>query len=343
MKIANRIVMYIAGAVLVIAAVLKIHQLLTEPIISKGFWESWTFFVIQIPLELGLGIWLLCGLFRKAAWLIAVLAFGLFIGVTLQKGLIGAESCGCFGKVVVNPWITLSFIDAPIFLLLLIFFPRGQKLLPPPWPAAEHFWGVFLPTFVILGTITPVLIFNKVVRKEPWKTNVPVIKNRPGIVEPDGTKPADFNNVIIDVNDGAGSADINDANTTGPALVEQQWEMLRYIDIADQLRSGFVVVLLYHYDCPICKVAIPLYSQANNDYSDSGLQFAFIEIPPFGKDEESPVPKDTACLTGALDDTQQWFIESPLVALLRDGLAVKVWEEGEAPTVEQIIDELGGD
>ena len=343
MKIANRVVMYIAGAVLVIAAVLKIHQLLTEPIISKGFWESWAFFVIQIPLELGLGIWLLSGLFRKAAWLIAVLSFALFIVVTLHQGLTGVTSCGCFGKVVVNPWITLFFIDAPIFLLLLVFFPRGQKLLPPPWPAAEHFWGVFLPTFVILGTITPVLFFNKVERKQPWKTNVPVVKNRQGIVKPDGKEPADFNNVIIDVNDGAGSADTNDANTTGPVLVEQQWEMLRYIDIADQLRSGFVVVLLYHYDCPICKVAIPLYSQANNDYSDSGLQFAFIEIPPFGKDEEGPVPKDTACLTGALDDTEQWFIESPLVALLRDGLAVKVWEEGEAPTIEQIIDTLGGD
>ena len=96
---ANKIVMAIAGLVLIIASVLKSHQLLTEPIISKTFWESWLFFVIQIPLELGLGIWLLSGLFRKAAWLIAVFAFGMFILVTLQKGLSGVASCGCFGRV----------------------------------------------------------------------------------------------------------------------------------------------------------------------------------------------------------------------------------------------------
>ena len=82
MKTANKIVMTIAGAFLIVAATLKSHQLLTEPIISKGFWESWLFFVIQIPLEFGLGIWLVCGLFRKVAWLLGTIAFGGFIVVT---------------------------------------------------------------------------------------------------------------------------------------------------------------------------------------------------------------------------------------------------------------------
>ena len=50
MKKANMVVMVVVGLVLIAATVLKIHQLLTEPIISKGFWESWEFFLIQIPL-----------------------------------------------------------------------------------------------------------------------------------------------------------------------------------------------------------------------------------------------------------------------------------------------------
>ena len=153
--------MVVTGLVLIVAAVLKIHQLLTEPIISKGFWESWEFFLIQIPLELGLGIWLVCGLFRKAAWVVTVLVFGLFIALTLQKGLIGAESCGCFGRVKVNPWVTLSVIDIPLFLGLVIFRPRGLKLLPPPWPPKGHFFGIAIPTFIVIGAIMPVLIFNK--------------------------------------------------------------------------------------------------------------------------------------------------------------------------------------
>jgi thiol-disulfide isomerase/thioredoxin len=331
--------MYIAGAVLVVASILKIHQLLTEPIISKGFWESWLFFVMQIPLELGLGIWLLCGLFRKAVWLVAVLAFGFFIGVTLHKALGGAASCGCFGTVHVNPWITFSCIDVPIFLLLIIFRPRGQKLLPPPWPAAEHFWGVFLPTYVMLSTITVVLFFNKVERQEPWKVNVPVsaqiIKN------PVKIKPADFNDVNK-INAVPVKPEVNDVNSTKPVQVRQEWEMLKFIDIADQLHEGFVVVVLYHYDCPICKTEIPLYDKANKEYAGAGLRFAFIAIPPFAKDQETPVPKDTTCLTGKLDTSQKWFIESPLVALLQDGLVLKVWPEGTAPTVEQLLNSLGG-
>ena len=76
--------MAVTGAVLIIATVLKIHQMLTEPIISETFWKSWQFFLILIPLELGLGIWLVCGLFRKAAHLAAVICFSLFTVVTLQ-------------------------------------------------------------------------------------------------------------------------------------------------------------------------------------------------------------------------------------------------------------------
>ena len=117
MKKLNIIVMDVAGLLLIVASVLKIHQLLTEPILSEGFWESWLFFVIQIPLELGLGIWLTCRLFRKAAWLIALLSFAGFIGVTLQKVFVGAESCGCFGRVQVDPLITLIAMDIPFFLL----------------------------------------------------------------------------------------------------------------------------------------------------------------------------------------------------------------------------------
>ena len=91
--------MTIAGLVLIVASILKAHQLLTEPILkTEGFWETWLFFVIQIPLEIGLGIWLLSGLFRKAAWLIGVISFGFFILVTAHKWMSGAATCGCFGK-----------------------------------------------------------------------------------------------------------------------------------------------------------------------------------------------------------------------------------------------------
>jgi thiol-disulfide isomerase/thioredoxin len=296
MRIANRIITVVAGLVLIVASVLKIHQLLTEPIVSKGFWESWEFFLIQIPLELGLGIWLVCGLFRKAAWMLAVLAFGLFIVVTLQKGLIGAESCGCFGRVKVNPWITLLAIDIPLFLGLVIFRPKGLKLLPPPWPSVRHFFGVAIPTFIAFSVIMPYLIFHK----PPDKTDKYEV-----------IKPAEW---------------INQA----------EWPMLKHIDIAGSLRRNLVIVMFYSSECETCHKAVPQYDKTSREQvgNEDSLRFAFIEIPPYAS--EDIVPADTPALQGRLDSSKKWYMETPVIVVLQDGIAVKSWQ-GEAPQLDEIL------
>lgn len=256
------------------------------------------FFVFQIPLELGLGIWLVSGLFRKAAWMIAVLAFGLFIVVTLQKGLVGADSCGCFGRVKVNPWITFSVIDIPIFLGLLIFRPKGLKLLPPPWPSALHFFGVAIPTFMAFAIIMPVLVFNK----PPDKTDKYEV-----------IKPAEW-------------------------IGQTEWSMLKHIDIAGSLKSNIVIVVLYDTECETCHKAIPLYDQMARDMAENkdSIIFVLIEIPPYASGKDDIVPADTLCLQGKLDSSKKWYVQTPLVVVLQDGVAVKSWE-GEIPQLDEIL------
>jgi thiol-disulfide isomerase/thioredoxin len=304
MRIANQIITVVTGLVLIVASVLKIHQLLTEPIISKGFWESWLFFVIQIPLELGLGIWLICGLFRKAAWMLAVLAFGLFILVTLHKGLIGAESCGCFGQVKVNPWITLLAIDTPLFLGLVIFRPLRLKLLPPPWPKAAHFFGVAIPTFIAFSVIMPVLVFNKPADKTD---KYEVVKPEEWIKEEKQSR--------------------------------EEWPMFKHIDIADSLRAGLVIVVFYSNSCETCHEAIPLYDKTCREQAGNAdsLRFAFIEIPPYASAKDDIVPVGTPCLRGRLDSSKKWYIQTPLVVVMADGVVVKSWE-GKAPQLDEILD-----
>jgi hypothetical protein len=243
-------------------------------------------------------------LFRKAAWLIAVLAFGLFIVVTLQKGFIGAESCGCFGRVKVNPWITLSAIDIPLFILLLLFRPRGEKLLPPPWPRTAHFFGVAIPTFITFGVIIPVLIFNK----PPDKTDKYEV-----------VKPSEWLN---------------------PANVE--WPMLKYIDIADSLRETLAVVILYDIECETCHEAVPQYDRLSRDLSgdDESLRFAFVEVPPYATEQEQIVPVDTPCLRGKLDSSKKWYMQTPMVVVLQEGRAAKFWE-GQTPQLDEILEAIG--
>jgi thiol-disulfide isomerase/thioredoxin len=210
--------------------------------------------------------------------MVAVLAFGLFIVVTLQKGLIGAESCGCFGRVKVNPWITLLAIDIPLFLGLVIFRPKGLKLLPPPWPSARHFFGVAIPTFIAFSVIIPLLISNK-------------------------------------------------------------RSMLEYIDIADSLRSNIAIVVFYSTECETCHKAIPLYDQMSRDMAgnEDSIRFAFIEIPPYASEKDDIVPVGTPCLRGKLDSSKKWYIQTPLVVVVRDGLVVKFWE-AETPQLNEILD-----
>ena len=319
MKKMNIIVMAIAGCVLLIAGILKIQQLLTEPIISDGFWESWAFFVIQIPLELGLAIWLLSGLFRKACWLLTLISFAGFIGIILYKVMTDAESCGCFGTVKVDPRITLAAIDIPIFLALAIFRPVGQKFSPPPWPNAKHFFSVGIGTFIILPVVVAVLIFNKppletktyeVVNPQEWVK--PKIK--PAVERPEIKQPIETNE---------------------PA--KNEWQKLEQIDVADELRSGIWIVLFYHFNCPDCRETIPVYEEIYNSLkgNDEAIRFAFIEMPPYGDKNQQIVSADTECLRGQL--MKKWFVTTPLVVILLDGEVLATWE-GAAPGLDELLD-----
>jgi hypothetical protein len=96
--------------------------------------------------------------------------------ITLYKAVTGAASCGCFGSVHVNPWITLFAIDLPALLALSIFRPK--PVLPPrilvrirlrhrpvkalirqlitPLPSAPRFAMTICLALAILGVTTPI-------------------------------------------------------------------------------------------------------------------------------------------------------------------------------------------
>ncbi len=51
-----------------------------------------------------LGFWLLSGLAPAWSWLCSIGFFALLSYMSSQLGIIGQASCGCFGKVQINPW-----------------------------------------------------------------------------------------------------------------------------------------------------------------------------------------------------------------------------------------------
>ena len=72
---------------------------------------------------------LISGMWLSWAWLLSLLGFTTFTLVSVIKSLSGETSCGCFGAVTVNPWITAAF-DAAIVGLLLVFRERIDWEVP---------------------------------------------------------------------------------------------------------------------------------------------------------------------------------------------------------------------
>lgn len=243
MNSANDIVMKLVGVLLLTAVVLKGWQLLTEPMANNDIWTNRAFLILTVEFEIALGIWLLSGLFKKAAWLATLSCFSLFSFITLYKGLSGAESCGCFGSVHVNPWITLFAIDLPVLTALSVFRQKkaGSKLFCPV-PSVVKCTSVLAFLLVLLGVSTIVLSLN-----EPEK-----VTSTYEILEPE-------------------------------TWIGKRLPLLEHIDIVEKLKRGNWIVLLYHHECPDCAEVIPRYEEmaryhkVNND----SLQIALIEIPPY--------------------------------------------------------------
>jgi hypothetical protein len=124
------VVRLLLSFLLLSAAALKAYALWTDPVPAVSLFTSPRWQIALIELETLLGLWLLIGLYPRGAWLAAVVAFSLLAGVSLYLGLIGQPSCGCFGKVAINPWYTFA-LDVVAVTALWHWRPRPASL--PMW------------------------------------------------------------------------------------------------------------------------------------------------------------------------------------------------------------------
>jgi len=168
LKRAATTTMSVLGIILAAAAVLKAWLFLAAPATEKDLWTSRVMLILTVEFEISLSTWLLSGLFKKAAWLAALLCFLAFSGVTFYKAVSGAQSCGCFGSVHVNPWITLFAVDLPATLALAVFRPKINlpKLtsvkavileMKAPMPSPGRLAAVFCIRLLLVAVSTPVL------------------------------------------------------------------------------------------------------------------------------------------------------------------------------------------
>ena len=117
-------VLFLAGAVLIIAGMLKGYDLLRGAVSKNYFFHS-----AEVLLELAGGIWFISSTAAYYALRAGALMFTIFLAVALHRAWQGQINCGCFGPVPMNPWIT-SAMDGVFLLLLIAMIPKQAKIAP---------------------------------------------------------------------------------------------------------------------------------------------------------------------------------------------------------------------
>jgi hypothetical protein len=294
---AHGVLRVLVAILLLAAAGLKAHQLATEPTAEGDLWSHRWFLILWVEVELALGLWLASGLARRAAWGVALACFAGFAAIALYKGISGETSCGCFGRIEVNPWHTL-ILDVVVAAALLLFRPPLRVAAP-----ATYFRVRFAATAAIgLAAGIPVALAAALYA--------------PAGLSADGEVTGDQRVVLLEPEKWVGT----------------KLPLLKHIDIGGQFAKGRWTVVLYHHDCPHCQERVPQFEQEARRQAGRlvDARVAMVELAPYAPPGKNLLPPDTTCTKGRVSDVRDWFVETPTILTLVDGVVVDAKEGDQA-------------
>lgn len=283
------------GGLLIFAATLKVAEL-TNPLSEKTGWMYATGIrALVAGIEGCLGLWMISGVFERAAWKACVTSLAVFAAFSLAKALNGEESCGCFGRVQVSPVATL-ILDLGLLVAVARCQPTSQvregESSETPARGLSHF---------SLQRVLPAILAL-------------VIAIPSALVLSPGTR-------VVDVTGIAAEGEL-------VVLRPQEWlgqvfPLVPYIDTGDVFSEGNWELLLYHNNCPDCQKALArMVQQSVIGVAEQSRQAA-IEVPPYGT-AGSVVNDRGRVLHRKLSDKYDWFVETPLLLSLADGRVVSL-------------------
>jgi hypothetical protein len=289
-----------SAATLLIAAVLKVYQLATDPALGVLYGSRWLQAGL-IEYELLLALWLLSGFAVPWARRVALVTFLAFASYSLYLGLSGTASCGCFGKARVSPWWTFLLDAVLVFLLLSSKTLRrrtaSDSASPPARPARVP------ASLAILVTLLLTSVF--IVSVAPWRPR-------------------------------SASTDSSLADNSFVLLEPEKWigkpfPLTDHIDMDDHeaLSHGSWIILFYHDECPKCRRAVRLYERQAENLSRAGeaVQVALVTVPPIRAGELTFSPH---CRIGRLREGKQWLIATPAEVRLTDGQVIAATSEEDS-------------
>lgn len=282
---AGRLICVLSSSALLLAATLKWAQLPVADLGPKSVSHLPVLLIVVIALEAAMAQWLLFGRWPRWSRWIPGACFAIFAVVALHQALTGVESCGCFGRVKVNPWITFG-MDVLLTAGLLMWPPGREPVIRLPRLG-------LMPRVGIVGAAVAVALGLSL-----WRLPRPVVAGTDG--EPAGLLQAGSLTIL------------EPSRWIGRAL-----PLISEIDIGEQLRTGKWVAVLHQAHCSTCREALPFYeAQARAAGETKAYGVALIEMPP----HEGAHSHDSHAVWGTLSAGREWFASTPAVLLLDNGI-----------------------
>lgn len=286
----NTVTPALLGTVLLIAAYLKVQEFTDFRLLGERSWiHQPAALILGSALELTLGAALLTRVWLARMRKVAICVFGGFALAAIAEGILGASGCGCFGTVQISPWYTAGFDLCAVAGLLLCKPPPASLLAQRHSPAARI---AFALTILVAGIATAAV----------WETHRPAVVR--GVAAINGVDPFGEAGslVVLEPSGWAGKT----------------FPLASHINAGSKLHDGQWIVMLVHHDCDHCIVAVPKYEAIAAEHF--GAKLAIIEMPPYAQPGEVlPITADVS-LTGKLDTSRDWFAETPVAILLKDGI-----------------------
>jgi thiol-disulfide isomerase/thioredoxin len=271
---------------------LKTYQLFTDPGLGVIHGSRWLQTAL-VEYELLLAIWLLSDLALQWGRRIALGTFLGFGCYAFFLGISGASSCGCFGKVHVNPWWTFG-LDAALVIVLFVWKPRR---VGDDFKHASRYVYFTARVFLVIAALfafvgIPALSFAVRSPGSALSIESALANSRFVLLEPE-------------------------------SWIGKPFPLTSFIDISERegLSRGSWIVVFYRHDCPKCQQALPRYERLAEQLvsAKEDTHIALIEIPPYG-----PVglSDNQLCCPGRLNDSKEWIITTPAEVRVMNGQVV---------------------
>jgi len=292
----------VVAAILLLAAGLKAYQLATAPLPPVVQGSMFTpllellndryFQMLVVVGEILFALVLIAGIWLQWTWLLSLLGFSVFTLVSLMKGLSGETSCGCFGMVTVNPWITMVF-DLVIVACLAVFrerFDWTRLNLALSSLDRKKVLAVLVAWLVLAG---PAFFFMLSLKQQPHAT-----------LGTEFTGPDGRSMILLEPE----------------TWIDKEFPLIsRFVESegAEVLLTGTWSVLLVQPDCSDC-------AQMLEELDAKKPENVAIVVIPSGSGKKV---LQTPFSTFVLDMKNGWFVTTPVVVRLVDGVCVEIGKE----------------